>query len=239
MKNLTLWDKEYGLMECDGKPIVSSRYVAEIFEKEHKHVLRDIANLLDSTSGLSGDFGQSNFGPSSYKNSQSKTQPEYLLTRDGFVMLAMGYTGKKAMQFKEAYIRRFNQMEQYLAELNHARLEFPELTQAILEVHETPRHYHFSNEMDLINRIVLGMTAKEYKLAHNLGNVSSIRPYLSAEEIKYIALLQKVDIGLVLMVQDYHQRKRTLEWYYLRHEAKNVGGMRVCPVRLKTGGLSL
>lgn len=223
MSKSVIWDKEYGLLEYNGKPMVSSRYVAAIFEKEHKHVLRDISALLSKTSGLSEDFGQSNFGLSSYKTSQNKTQPEYLLTRDGFIMLAMGYTGKKAMQFKEAYIHRFNQMEQFIAERNRARLEFPELTQAILEVHETPKHYHFSNEMDMINRIVLGMSAKEFKRQNGLGDVSSIRPYLSAEQIGYVALLQKADIGLVLTEPDYQKRKRTLEWYFSRLKQKRLG----------------
>jgi len=222
MNKLVIWDKEYGLMEIKGMPVVSSRYVAEIFEKEHFHVMRDIARLLDNTSGLSEDFGLSNFGLSSYKNAQNKNQPEYILTRDGFIMLVMGYTGKKAMQFKETYIHRFNQMEQFITERNRARLEFPELTQAILEVHETPKHYHFSNEMDMINRIVLDMTSKEYKKANNLGNVDSIRPFLTAEEIKYIALLQKADIGLVLTIKDYQERKRALEWYYLRLKQKQL-----------------
>lgn len=222
MKNLKIWDSKYGLIDQNGKPVVSSRFIAEIFEKNHQHVLRDIANLIGETSGLSVNFGLSNFGLSSYKNAQNKIQPEYLLTRDGFVMLAMGYTGKKAMQFKEAYINRFNEMEQYLKALNAARLEFPELTQAILEVHENPMHYHFSNEMDMINRIVLGMTAKEFKRQRGLGDVSSIRPYLSAEQIGYIALLQKADIGLVLTEPNFQKRKRTLEWYFLRLKQKQL-----------------
>jgi hypothetical protein len=129
-------------------------------------------------------------------------------------MLAMGFTGKKALQFKEAYVHRFNEMEKYIAELNIAWLEFPELTQAILEVHDKPMPFHFSNELDMINRIVLGMSAKQYKEAHGLGVVSSIRPYLPAEKLSCIARLQKTDIGLVLTEPDFNKRKRVLEWYH-------------------------
>jgi Rha family phage regulatory protein len=222
MNKLKLWDKEYGLLDRNGKPVVSSRWVAAKFEKEHKNVLRDVQKITAPNTGVSENFARLNFEPSYYVNEQNKKQPEYLITRDGFVMLAMGFTGKKALQFKEAYIRRFNDMEKYIIELNTARLEFPELTQAILEAHETPMPYHFSNEFDMINRIVLGMSAKQYKEAHRLGAVPSIRPYLTAGELWCIARLQKTDIGLVLTEPDYNKRKRVLEWYFGRLKLKEI-----------------
>ena len=86
--------------------IVTSLDVAETFEKEHKRVLQDIREL-----GCSEEFGQHNFVPSSYTSIQNKKQPMYCMTRDGFTLLVMGYTGEKAMKFKEGYIRQFNAME--------------------------------------------------------------------------------------------------------------------------------
>lgn len=222
MSKLKFLDKEFGVSELNGKPVVSSRKVAEVFEKDYKHVLDSICKFLAPDSGLTKSFTEPNFRPSEYKDSTGRVLPEYLLTKDGFALLAMGFTGRRALQFKEAYIRRFNEMEQYIIALNTARLEFPELTQAILEAHEQPKHYHFSNEMDMINRIVLGMTAKQYKEAHGLGDVPSIRPYLTAEELQYISLLQKADIGLVLTEPDFQKRKRTLEWYYGRLKLKKL-----------------
>lgn len=87
------------LIKKDNKIVVSSREIAENFEKEHSKVLRNIRTLE-----CSKEFRQANFGQSSYINEQNKEQPEYLMTRDGFTLLAMGFTGRKAMQFKEAYI---------------------------------------------------------------------------------------------------------------------------------------
>lgn len=96
----------------NGKLVVSSRNVAEVFEKEHKNVLQDIRNVLSS---CSQEFGMLNFQLTPYTHPQNgQTYSEYLLTKDGFTMLAMGYTGPKAMAFKEAYIKRFNEMEQQL-----------------------------------------------------------------------------------------------------------------------------
>ena len=99
-----------GIIIENNRPVVSSRKVAEIFEKEHRRVLQDIREL-----SCGDDFRLHNFVQSSYINSQDKEQPEYLLTRDGFTLLAMGFTGAKAMQWKIKYIEAFNKMEAELS----------------------------------------------------------------------------------------------------------------------------
>lgn len=88
------------------RPITTSRTVAYVFDKNHKDVLRAIKNL-----GCSHDFWQRNFAPRNYVDSRGKTYPEYEISKNGFVILAMGYNGEKAMQFKEAYISRFDAIE--------------------------------------------------------------------------------------------------------------------------------
>lgn len=124
--------------------------------------------------------------------------------------------GRKASQFKEAYIKRFNQMESFIQTLIEVRQEFPLLTKNIKLIHENPKPYHFSNECDMLNRIVLGKTAKQFRLEHDIEKGKSIRPYLTKEQIKQLDILQKVDIGLLVSVPDYDQRKRYLEWYYTK-----------------------
>lgn len=203
---------EYGLFaDKNDTARVDSRYVAECFEKEHKNVIRDIREL-----DCSEEFRLLNFEPSYYKNQQGKKQPCYCMTRDGFVFLVMGYRGKKAAHFKEIYIRRFNEMEEHIKSLVSARQEFPLLTDNIKLAYDNPKPYHYSNECDMINRIVLGMTSKQYKIAHDIPSNESIRPYLSEEQIKLLDVLQKVDIGLLFSVSDYHKRKQLLESYVVR-----------------------
>lgn len=90
----------------EGSPRVTSRDVADIFGKAHKNVLQSI-DLLECSEG----FRQLNFQPSSYLNAQNKPQPMVEMTRDGFTFLAMGFTGPRAAQFKEAFIAAFNAME--------------------------------------------------------------------------------------------------------------------------------
>lgn len=199
---------------------VDSLFVAELFEKNHKEVLRDIRKITDPLSGLSEEFRQRNFAPSSYRNQQNKKQPCYYLTRDGFTMLVMGYTGQKAMQFKELYIKRFNEMESMIKSLVMARQEFPLLTDNIKFLHESPKPYHFSNECDMLNRIVIGMTAKQFRIANGIDKGKSIRPYLSEKQIQMLEILQKVDVGLLVAFPEYEQRKRHLEWYKQKLEEK-------------------
>lgn len=221
MKEL-IQKNEYGLF-ADKKGIarVDSLYVAEFFDKNHKEVLRDIRNIAAPNSGLSKDFAELNFAPGSYKDKRNQKRPCYYLTRDGFTMLVMGYTGKKALRFKELYIRRFNEMEELIKILVKARTEFPLLTENIKLLHESPKPYHFSNECDLINRIVIGKSAKQFKLENGIEKGKSIRPYLSKDKIELIELLQKVDVGLLVAFPNYEDRKRHLEWYKQKWEENN------------------
>ena len=218
MKELIPKD-EYGIFaDAHDTARVDSLFVAELFDKQHKHVLRDIAKITEPISGLSEEFIKSNFTADSYKDKTGRKLPCYQMTRDGFTMLVMGYTGAKAMRFKELYIRRFNEMENFIKTLVSARQEFPLLTENIKLLHENPKPYHFSNECDMLNRIVLGMSAKQFRLANGIEKGKSIRPYLSKEQIDMLEILQKVDVGLLVAFPNYEDRKRHLEWYKLKLE---------------------
>lgn len=187
---------------------VDSLFVAEFFEKDHNKVLRDIREL-----DCSDEFRLSNFGQSYYINSQGKKQPCCCMTRDGFVFLVMGYRGKKAAYFKELYIKQFNEMERVIKAVVTARKEFPLLTDNIKLLYDSPKPYHFSNECDMLNRIVIGMSAKQFRLEHGIEKGKSIRPYLTEEQISMLELLQKVDVGLLVAFPNYEDRKKHLEWY--------------------------
>lgn len=113
------------VFEKDGQALTTSREVADYFGKNHRHILRDIRNVLEQLNETpeGREFGQSNFGQSYYMNEQGKKQPAYTLTRDGFTLLAMGFTGAKAMQFKVAYINAFNRMAGMISGAAHVAAE--------------------------------------------------------------------------------------------------------------------
>ena len=96
----------------NGVLVTTSRNIAVVFGKEHRNVVRDIRAVIDASPDK--DFTQLNFELSKYVDPTGRKLPEYLLTRDGTMLLIMGYTGAKAMVLKTAYIKRFNEMEQAL-----------------------------------------------------------------------------------------------------------------------------
>lgn len=209
MDNLiNLETMDYGIFNRKGLPVVSSRKIAEVFNKRHDNVLQAIEKAE-----CSDKFRNLNFQVSYYREGKGKYK-EYLLTKDGFAFVVMGFTGKKAARFKEAYITRFNEMKEFIDNLEAARLEYPELTKVIAKLHKEPKRYHFSGEADLFNLIVLKARARDYKKAKSLPKVGSIRPYLKSEEVEAIMKLQRADIGLAMVIPEYDKRKELLQNYY-------------------------
>ena len=92
-----------------GMPTTTSLRVAEVFKKNHRDVLRAIKKLE-----CSQEFTERNFALSEYIDKTGRKLPYYNITKDGFVFLAMGFTGKEAARFKEDYINAFNWMQENL-----------------------------------------------------------------------------------------------------------------------------
>ncbi len=110
MENTKHKHKDVVIKKIDGELVVTSRQVAENFEKRHADVLRVIEDLNSENAILRS---QKYFIETYYKvEGNNKNYKEYLLTRDGFSLLVMGFTGSKALQWKLKYIEAFNKMEQ-------------------------------------------------------------------------------------------------------------------------------
>lgn len=129
----------------DGRPAVTSREVSRYFNKRHDAVLRDIAAI---TSNCPESFSAHNFVGASYLDEQAKNRPMYIIHRDGFMLLVMGYTGKKALALKLAYIEAFNRMEAELAKRNRPALPAaPRFDEAAMlelaaEIREAQQQYY-------------------------------------------------------------------------------------------------
>lgn len=95
----------------NGIPSTTSIKVSEVFHKRHTEVLRGIRSLCDNTPE---SFYGRNFASVEYTDAKGERRPMYTMTRDGFTLLVMGYTGKEAMRFKLEYIEAFNAMEKEL-----------------------------------------------------------------------------------------------------------------------------
>lgn len=117
----------------NGEPVVSSRQIAESFEKRHDHVMRDIEDIMR---GLPKNGDTPMFYKTEYVHEQNgQSYPMYMMNRDGFTLLAMGFNGKAALEWKLKYIAAFNEMEKKLAEkpqLTRSQL----LATALIAAHE-------------------------------------------------------------------------------------------------------
>lgn len=188
--------------------VVTSLDVAETFGKEHRRVLQDIRDLK-----CSEEFRLHNFVQSSYVNEQGHNQSMFIMTKDGFTLLAMGYTGEKAMKFKEAYINQFNQMEELLKgkliEREKGIAVRQSLTKAIQQSSENERmHGHaYSTYTDIVYRTVFGKTAKQLREEYGIDKKANLRVYFTVEELEKVQSIEMIISGLVNCGWGYNEIK--------------------------------
>lgn len=122
---------------ANDQAVTSSLLVAEKFGKEHKHVLDSIRKLIEGCAEISAD---PMFEETTYVNEQNgQVYPMFLMNRDGFSLLVMGFNGKKAMQFKLDYINEFNKMEKMIRDSIKPKSQLEILQMSINQLVEQER----------------------------------------------------------------------------------------------------
>lgn len=127
-------NSQHLVMVSNDQVVTTSLQVAEYFDKRHADVLRQINNLITLNAKL-----RLGYESVTYEDSNGKKQPMYLMNRDGFTLLAMGFTGKKAIQFKIAYINAFNEMEDILRSGQENRYALSVLKSELAKVNKNLR----------------------------------------------------------------------------------------------------
>lgn len=196
------------------KTVVSSLDVAETFEKEHKHVLEDVRRISDNldTAEFSALFYETE-----YKASNGKKNPMYLMNRDGFTLLVMGYTGEKAMKFKLAYIKQFNAMEKALQgkliEREKGIAVRQSLTKALQQSTENERmHGHaYSTYTNCIYKVLFGKNAKQLREELGISKKENLRDYLPVEQLRAVQSMECLVSGLVDCGWGYDQIKEFIQ----------------------------
>jgi len=138
--------------------ITTSLNLACVFDKPHSDVLKSIRNM-----DIPEEFAEGNFSCGSYSDLNSQKRPMYEITRDGFTLLAMGFTGRKAMAFKLAYIEAFNQMDSRLRgndDTAHDTAIMAECNQKMAAVES-----HYKSQMINQQQQLIQMTSEAYQLA--------------------------------------------------------------------------
>lgn len=188
--------------------MTDSLKVAYYFAKQHKNVLKAIKEL-----NCSPEFWRLNFKPSNYTDERGKKQPMYLMTQDGFTLLVMGFTGKKAMQFKEAYINEFNQMKRWIMSRANVKNDQRRLNDAIkltLERQNKDDPHAYSRENNLVYLIALGTTKKKWLAMQGYPNDADIRQLLTQNELALVDDLLSENAVMLKLGMNYQQRKAQL-----------------------------
>ena len=195
--------------------VVSSRQVAQDFEKRHTHVLDSIKELCSAENSA-----QSFFYETTYKDASGKANKEYLMNRDGFSLLVMGFTGEKALKWKLKYINAFNEMEATLKRIYEERKQWEIerakgilvrriLTDTIKNVLPESPHKNFAypNYTNLFYKVLFGKTAKELKTELNVKDNESVREHLTKDELAEVENLERLTAGLINLGWGYEQIK--------------------------------
>ena len=208
----------------------SSRQVADKFEKEHRHVLESIDKMKEqlSTAEFSALFMEGK-----YVASNGKKNKEYLMTRDGFSLLVMGFTGEKVLRWKLDYIKAFNEMEKELKRLYSERqkreierqkgsLVRHILTDTIkMKVTDSPhKKFMYPNYTKLIYKTIFGKTVKELQEHYGVKRKESIREYVTADELKQIESMEMLVSSLINCGWGYNQIKGFIQ----ENSAKMLAG---------------
>ncbi|EAK3948716.1 hypothetical protein CJZ06_05625 [Campylobacter coli] len=129
---------EVNLNIKENKVFINSLDLAKVFNKNHKDVLETTKNQPQN------DFTESNFILSTYKDKKGELRPCYNLTRDGFSLLVMGFTGEKAYKWKVEFIKAFNEMEKRLRNIEyekHDKLAFRQSLGYKSQLKQQKEHY--------------------------------------------------------------------------------------------------
>lgn len=199
------------------KVVVSTRKIAEIFTRQHDKIISSIENRLEtlskSTNSETKDF-RLNFIEGTYK-SRGKIFKEYLITKNGFIFIVMNMEGLEAEELKIRYINTFDKMTELIATRQLAKIGYKDMGRALKEYYERKERlaewYHYSNEADMINKIVLGTTAKKFREENNVDISEATRDVIPEWKLKIIDKLERLDTDLIDMDYEFEDRKIVLQ----------------------------
>ena len=201
--------------------ITTSLKVAEVFEKNHQHVMRDIRDLEKQIKDTS-KFGQM-FSATQYADKYGRFQPMYEMNFNGFALLTMGFTGEKALKFKLDYIAAFDAMKNKLIELlaerksaeylevrNATKIGYKKLSATIHQVLVPLAREQGSNTDEKIFYINYARSINKW-----LGIKSKIRDKLPVGKLYEVEKMQSIaDVsikGLAAKGEDFHKIYRSTD----------------------------
>lgn len=181
--------------------------------------LNDFKNRIEDE--LDGDHYESFV----VQNSNNTTSVVFNLTLDQCMLVSMRES-KSVRRFVLAKIKelelKLQSSKLFALTRKTSKDEYLPMTSAIAEAHEEIKPYHFSNEADLINRIVLGQTASKYRQFHDIPKGEAIRDYLNQAELDCIIALQRANTVYIEDGLDFQERKEKLSSLFNRKHKQNI-----------------
>lgn len=199
---------------------MSSREISKLTNKRHDNVMSDIRIMLESLEIQSPDF------LGDYKDSKGRTYQCFNLPKRETLILVSGYN----IQLRAKIIDRWEELERkelsknnFISARKVSKDEFLPMTNAIAEAHEEIKPYHFSNEADLVNRIILGCTASKYRKDNDIEKGEAIRDYFTQCQVDCVVALQRANTVYIEDGLDFQERKIKLQSLFDRkHKQKLI-----------------
>jgi Rha family phage regulatory protein len=195
---------ELGIFAKNDDAWVSSKDISKLFKKDHKHVLKKIEEIQLN---VADKFWATNFKKSSSKN-RGKSYKAFELTRKAFSLIAMGYTGKKAMAFKVKYIEAFESMLSHIQSRCISKGGYKIMTSEIARnIDNSP--LTFSKEANMINTAVLGMSARDFRSLNEIQ--INTRDAVVTEKLVELDEAQRMNARLVKAGLLFETRQKLIE----------------------------
>lgn len=204
---------------------MSSIELLKVINKARKGFDEKPVRLNDFNNRIADELSGDDYETFVVKNPNNTTSIAYSLTLDQCILIGMRET-KSVRRYVLAKIKELELKLQssrlFSLTRKTSKDEYLPMTSAIAEAHEEIRPYHFSNEADLINRIVLGCTSSKYRQFHDIPKGDAIRDYLNQAELDCIVSLQRANTVYIEDGMSFQERKDKLASLYNRKHKQKI-----------------
>lgn len=204
---------------------MSSTKLLKLVNRARKDFGEKPVRLNDFNNRIADELNDEHYETFVVQNPNNTTSVIYELTLDQCMLVSMRET-KAVRRFVLAKIKelelKLQSSQLFSLTRKTSKDEYLPMTNAIADAHDEIKPYHFSNEADLINRIVLGCTASKYRQFHDIPKGEAIRDYLNQAELDCIVSLQRANTVYIEDGIDFQERKEKLTSLYNRKHKHKI-----------------
>lgn len=194
--------------EQTGRLFAISTEVADFLHKQHFHLLREIRSILEENKDLAIQFRMARY------DHRGKKEPCYRITETGVGLLIVKLGGRGMDAIKFAYVEQFTLMRHGMVERCQAKESAKLMGRTVEDTRKKlgkeTKDYHYSNEHDLCDRVLLGCTLKKYRTNNGIGENVPLSEFLSPDEIHRLADIRTDNSRMIQEGMSSEERKQAL-----------------------------